>query len=85
MSELTFRVLGPLEAITDGRPISLGGPKQRRLLALLLLRRGREVSVDVAIDTLWGDNPPGTAVKTIHKYVSELRKALGDPSPIETR
>ncbi|MGH2694775.1 MAG: BTAD domain-containing putative transcriptional regulator, partial [Actinomycetota bacterium] len=85
MSELAFHVLGPLEVTRDDRPIPLGGPLQRRLLALLLLNAGRVVSVDALMDALWGERPPETAVKTIHKYVSELRKVLGGPSPIETR
>jgi len=36
------------------------------------------MSVDGLIDVLWGDHPPATATKTIQKYVSQLRKELGD-------
>ena len=56
----------------------LGGPKQRALLAILLLRRGEVVSSDRLIDQLWGEQPPVTAAKTLQGYVSHLRKALGD-------
>ena len=56
----------------------LGGPKQRALLAILLLRRGESVSSDRLIDQLWGERPPATAAKTVQGYVSHLRKALGD-------
>ena len=37
---MEFRILGPLEAWDGGKEIAVGGPKQRALLALLLLRRG---------------------------------------------
>ena len=75
---LTFRILGPLEVVDDGRPISLGGPKQRALLAILLLRRSEMVGSDRLIDQLWDERPPATAAKTLQGYVSHLRKALGD-------
>ena len=72
-----FRVLGPLEAIVDGRPAEIPAAKPRALLALLLLGRNRVVSVDRLIDGLWGDEPPATALKALQVYVSQLRKAIG--------
>jgi len=41
VSGVEFRVLGPVEALIEGRPIDLGPPKRRLLLALLLLEGGR--------------------------------------------
>ena len=38
---MEFRILGPLEVVENGRRLDLGGPKQRALLAALLLRRER--------------------------------------------
>src|SRR5919201_6810693 len=75
---MEFRILGPLEVESDGRPIPLAGPKQRALLALLLLARGRPVSTDRLIDDIWNGEPPETALKSVQVYVSQLRKALGD-------
>jgi YVTN family beta-propeller protein len=75
---LAFRILGPLEVVDQERPVRLGGPKQRALLAILLLRRGEVVSSDRLIDQLWGERPPATAAKTLQGYVSHLRKAIGD-------
>ncbi len=75
---MQFRVIGSLEAYRDGLTVNLGGPKPRALVALLLLERGHAVSIDHLIDTLWGDKPPSTAVKSVQKYVSQLRKELGD-------
>jgi DNA-binding SARP family transcriptional activator/ABC-type branched-subunit amino acid transport system substrate-binding protein len=67
-----------LEVVERGRPLVLGGPKQRALLAVLLLARGEVVSTDRVIDQLWGERPPERAVKTAQVYVSNLRKALGN-------
>jgi len=75
---MEFRVLGPLEVEVDGRPILLGGAKQRSLLALLLLARGRPVSRDALVESIWNGGPPETAAKSVQVYVSQLRKALGD-------
>ena len=79
-----FAILGPLEAHADGEPIVLGGPKQRALLAMLLLEAGRVVSLDRLVDELWAGNPPATATASLQNFVAQLRKALG-PAVIETR
>ncbi len=75
---MRFRVFGPLVMERYGRAVDLGGPKPRRLLAALLVQGGRPVSVDGLTDVLWGDHPPATATKTLQKYVSQLRKELGE-------
>jgi DNA-binding SARP family transcriptional activator/ABC-type oligopeptide transport system substrate-binding subunit/streptogramin lyase len=75
---MEFRILGPLEAEDEGRAIPLGGAKQRSVLALLLLARGRPVSTDRLIEEIWNGAPPGRAVKSVQVYVSQLRKVLGD-------
>ena len=71
-----FRLLGSLEVRTGARPVSLGGLKQRALLALLLLNANRVVARERMVDELWGENPPETAVATVQVYVSRLRKLL---------
>ena len=73
-----FRILGPLEASRHGQPLELGAGKQRALLVLLLLRAGEIVSTDRLIDALWGERPPPSALNSVHIYVSQLRKALGN-------
>jgi class 3 adenylate cyclase/DNA-binding SARP family transcriptional activator len=74
-----FGILGPFEVADDrGRPTALGGPRQRAVLAILLLDANRVVSRDRLIEELWGADAPATAVKTIQVYVSNLRKAIGD-------
>ena len=74
---MEFRILGPIEVLDDlGERMPLGGPKQRALLAIFLLREGQLVSVDRLMDDLWGDELPDTARNTIQVYVSQLRKIL---------
>lgn len=73
---LYFRILGPIEASGATGDAALGPPKQRALLAILLIHLGEIVSTDRLIDLLWGDRPPRTAAHSVQIYVSELRKAL---------
>jgi DNA-binding SARP family transcriptional activator len=79
---MEFRVLGSLEAIgDDGRPVLLGGPRERALLALLLTRPNQVVPVDAIVDGLWSGQPPRTAEKTLQVYVVRLRRALEPDRP----
>jgi DNA-binding SARP family transcriptional activator len=61
--------------------VELGSTKQRRLLALLLMRANRAVSVNELIDAIWPENPPRTARKNLQVYVCGLRKLF--PGRIE--
>jgi DNA-binding SARP family transcriptional activator len=79
-----FRILGPLEVSDETGPLLLGGLKQRAVLALLLLEAGRVVSQDRLIYSLWGEEPPRTAVTSLQNFVSQLRKTLG-PDILETK
>jgi predicted ATPase/DNA-binding SARP family transcriptional activator len=72
------RLLGPLEVVGPSGPITIGGPKERAVLAALALRPGEAVSEDALVDALWSGVPPPTAVKTLHAYGSRLRKLLAD-------
>jgi DNA-binding SARP family transcriptional activator len=74
---VVLRILGPLEAVRDDVPRPLGGVKQRAVLAILTLHRGEVVSGERLVDELWGERAPVSAVKTLHGYVSRLRKTVG--------
>ena len=75
---MEFRVLGSIEVFEEGNgSITLGGPKQRAVLAHLLLRANHLVPADVLIDEVWGEEPPETARNALQSYASHLRKALG--------
>jgi DNA-binding SARP family transcriptional activator len=73
-----FRILGPLEVVGDGCSIDLGPPRQRALLALLLIRRNAVVSLDAIVAALWPADPPRTAAQIVRVYVSQLRKLMSD-------
>jgi predicted ATPase/DNA-binding SARP family transcriptional activator len=72
-----FRILGSIEVVGDDGPLPLGAPKQRALLALLLLNANTVVSRDRLVDALWGEEPPKSAVSSLQVYVHGLRRALG--------
>ena len=71
-----FGILGPLEVSRAGRAVPLGGPRQRAVLALLLLEANRVVSMDRLAEDLWDGHPPDGWVTTVQIYVSHLRQAL---------
>jgi DNA-binding SARP family transcriptional activator len=73
---LQFGVLGPLQLRAGSALVPLGAPKQRAVLAMLLMNRNRAVSVDALIDAVWGDSPVPAARTSIHSYVSNLRRLL---------
>ena len=74
---MQFGLLGPIQVLSDGAPLSLGQPKQRVLLGRLLLRRGRFASREELIEAIWGQSPPQSAVGSLHVYVHGLRRLLG--------
>jgi DNA-binding SARP family transcriptional activator len=78
--DLEFWVLGPVEVSDSGRNLPLGGPKQRALLADLILNAGTIVSTAQLIDDLWGDTSPTTAGHTVETYIARLRRVLRDGS-----
>ncbi|WP_371500887.1 AAA family ATPase [Kitasatospora sp. NBC_00374] len=73
---VALTVLGPLTALVDGRPVALGGPRQRAVLARLLVARGEVVPVDRLIEDLWSGRPPAKAAASLQAYVSNLRRLL---------
>ncbi|MGH8933057.1 MAG: AfsR/SARP family transcriptional regulator [Egibacteraceae bacterium] len=71
-----LRILGPVEIHFDDGPLTLGGPKQRTLVAVLAIRANRVVPTCQLIDALWDDAPPSTAIDQLHNHMSMLRRAL---------
>ncbi|MEV0236310.1 BTAD domain-containing putative transcriptional regulator [Nonomuraea sp. NPDC050786] len=75
VEDVRFGVLGPLRAEVGGRAAGLGGPRQRAVLALLLIARGRSVSAERILSEVWeGSRPP--SLTTLHGYVADLRRTL---------
>ncbi|MBZ4572360.1 BTAD domain-containing putative transcriptional regulator [Mycobacterium avium] len=75
---LEFGLLGPLEMTVDGDLVPLGTPKQRAVLAMLLMNRNNPVGIDRLITGLWDESPPSGARASLHSYVSNLRKLLSN-------
>ncbi|GAA1348739.1 hypothetical protein GCM10009660_43730 [Catellatospora bangladeshensis] len=71
-----FALLGPLRVERDGVEVPVGGPRQRDLLALLLLRPNRFLSADWLVDALWDGRPPASAAVTLRTHVAGLRRVL---------
>ncbi|MFI9720167.1 BTAD domain-containing putative transcriptional regulator [Streptomyces sp. NPDC052396] len=71
-----FRILGPLQATVDARPVPLARNRQLALLALLLTEAGKAVPLGRLVDAVWGEEPPVTADKQIQTCVWRLRKAF---------
>ena len=75
-AKLELGILGPIEVRIDDVPATLGGPRQRAVLAVLAIRPNQVVSVDRLIDDIWAEHPPERAVHTVHVFMSRLRRAL---------
>ena len=78
--EIEFCLLGPLAVRKQGQVVPCVAPKQRVILAALLLRAGRGVALDELAEMVWGPQPPGSARVTLQNYARRLRLALGDAS-----
>jgi SARP family transcriptional regulator, regulator of embCAB operon len=85
-SRLGFGLLGPLLMTVAGTPVALGTPKQRAVLALLLINRNRAVSTDSLVNAAWDQSPAPAVRASIHSYVSNLRRILAsanvDPNAV---
>lgn len=78
-----LRVLGPLEMWIGALPVSLGGPQQRLVLALLVVSEDR-LTTEQLITAVWPEDPPGSARKTVQVHISRLRGQLGgDAGPLQ--
>ncbi|KIH98069.1 SARP family transcriptional regulator [Streptomonospora alba] len=76
-----FAVLGPLEAAGPRGALALKGPRQRALLARLLVAGGRVVPVERLVEDLWPEQAPNGPVAAIRTFVADLRRALEPGRP----
>lgn len=74
---MEFRLYGPVEVRDGGRPVPVGGPRQRAVLAALLLHRNETVGTDRLLRLVWED-PPDSAGSNLRTYLARLRRVLGD-------
>ena len=82
---IELRVLGPFEVVAGGQSLALGSPKQRALLAALVISANRVVAVDHLIEELWGDEAPARAMASLQAYISRLRRLLQPTGPNRSR
>ncbi|MFI6479285.1 BTAD domain-containing putative transcriptional regulator [Nonomuraea sp. NPDC050663] len=66
-----------MEILLADHPVRLGGERQRKLLAILLLHPGMVISFDQLIDELW-DDPPPTARRQVFNAGSALRRLVAE-------
>ena len=84
-SRLRINLLGELTATYDGRPLDLGGRRQRAVLARLLVAGGDTVPAETLADAVWGDRVPSDANGALQSYVSHLRRGLQPGVPARAR
>ncbi|ETK35258.1 AfsR/SARP family transcriptional regulator [Microbispora sp. ATCC PTA-5024] len=85
---LRFTLLGPVQTIVDGAPLTGIAPRHRAVLAYLLLNAGRVISIERLIEAMWGHDRPDTARSQIHASITAIRKVLrgaGAVGLLETR
>ncbi len=82
---IQFSVLGPLRLHKQGMEERAGQPRQCAVLASLLLRAGRPVSLSKLVDDVWGDEAPPSAVGSVRTYIYRLRQALAEQSDSSLR
>lgn len=73
---MEFRLLGPVEVRAAGQVLDAGQPRQRRVLAALLIEAGRLVTYETLVDRVWGDRPPGRPRRALYGCVARLRRLL---------
>ncbi|GAB3481961.1 AfsR/SARP family transcriptional regulator [Amycolatopsis cihanbeyliensis] len=76
---MDFRILGPVEVWQDGEAVPISAPRQRAVLAGLLVRPGAVVTTGTLVQDLWGATPPRSASVTVRNYVQRLRRGLPEP------
>jgi DNA-binding SARP family transcriptional activator len=81
LSKPPISAFGSLSVNLAGREVDLGPPRRRAVLAMLLAKVGRVVSVSALLEGIWGTEPPRQAVASLQSYISRLRKVLSD-SPL---
>jgi DNA-binding SARP family transcriptional activator/Tfp pilus assembly protein PilF len=78
-----FHVLGAVEAYVAGRPVEMGPPRQRTVLAALLVDAGAPVSTDTLVDRVWGEDPPAQARRSLQSHIARLRRLLAETNTPE--
>jgi DNA-binding SARP family transcriptional activator/predicted ATPase len=73
---MQVRVLGPFQLEEGGRRITIGGLRQRAVLATLVLHANEVVPSEQLLVDLWGEDSPSSAANALQAAISRLRKVL---------
>jgi len=73
---MRVRILGPFHLDDGGRQITIGGVRQRAVLADLLLHANEVVPSDQLLVELWGEDSPPSAANALQAAISRLRRML---------
>ena len=79
---LRFHALGSVTITEADRELAVGGPRQRRLLAVLLVHRNSVVSTDRLADVVFDGEPTPAASTTLRSYVARVRRVIDDAEGI---
>jgi DNA-binding SARP family transcriptional activator/tetratricopeptide (TPR) repeat protein len=76
VTDVEFRVLGPVEVVVADQALPHVEPRQRAVLAALVVEAGRTVSTETLIDRVWGDDPPAQVRRSLQAHLSRVRRLL---------
>ncbi|MGW4056955.1 AfsR/SARP family transcriptional regulator [Amycolatopsis sp. NPDC004747] len=82
---MRVRLLGPVDAVVGGVPVSISGVRRRAVLAVLALHGEGIVGTRRLTEAVWGEKASGVSPNTLQSHVSALRRALGDRNAIVAR
>ena len=72
-----LRVLGGFTATVGDDAVNLGGPRQRGVLARILIGEAEAVSAEQVLYDVWGERAAEATVGAVQAYVSRLRRLFG--------
>ncbi|MGW1682243.1 AfsR/SARP family transcriptional regulator [Saccharopolyspora sp. NPDC002376] len=81
---LRVGLLGPLEVVSDGLTVPIGGKRLRTVISRLALDAGRQVSVAALADALWPDGELDDPTHALHSIMTRLRRALPEKSVLRS-
>ena len=81
---MRFRVLGPIQVLVGGSAVSLGGPRQKAVLAGLLLHPNVDTPYRTLLSRVW-DEPTDSASANLRKFAGRLRTLLHDQAEPSSR
>ncbi|MBQ1048621.1 winged helix-turn-helix domain-containing protein [Micromonospora sp. C51] len=73
---MKIEVLGGFRVSFGSSGVDLGTPKQRTVLAKLVMSPSRTVALEELIDEIWPDDPPRSAVPNVRTYAANLRRTF---------